>query len=107
MVVYPAIGGLVPVAGRCTNKEIRGETAMARPHFAGKPTIQIVGDNAFEFQFGPISGAGTVDLIERTFSITQVEFEPPPSPDPVPVPFPNQFIDVPIPPPPVLDFFLI
>jgi hypothetical protein len=97
----------VPVAGRTTDKEITGATAMARPDFAGKPTMQIVGDDAFTFQVGPISGAGTVDLIEQTFSITQVEFEPrPPGPNPVPLPFPNQFVDVPI-PPPVLDFFLI
>jgi hypothetical protein len=77
---------------------------MAKPTFAGKPTILPLDADTFEFHVGRISGILTVD--EQTFSIIEAEVTVPPSPDPVPIPFPNQFFDHPI-PPPVADFILI
>jgi hypothetical protein len=35
---------------------------MAKPDFAGQPTIQPTGPDTFEFHVGRISGEATVDL---------------------------------------------
>jgi hypothetical protein len=86
-----------------------GATAMAKPDFAGQPTIQPTAQaDTFTFQVGRIFGILTVDQPfpdAETFTIMEAAVQLP-NGDIQSLPHPDHFIDVPI-PPPVLDFFVI
>ena len=70
---------------------------MPKPSFASKPTFEIVGD-AFEFQVGRLSGNGTVDLTEGTFSIENLQVTLPSGVDHA-LPAAEHLVDLPLPPP--------
>jgi hypothetical protein len=76
---------------------------MAKPDFAGQPTINIVGDT-FDFQAGRLSGTGTLDLDAGTFSIVTAQVELP-SGETLSLNAADHFVDHPI-PPPVFDFLI-
>ena len=73
---------------------------MAKPNIDFDPVT-----DTFTFEVGRISGAGTVDVDEGTFTITEAVVNLP-SGETHALPHTDHFIDLPI-PPPVLDFILI